>query len=265
MNHVTAGQYYPVDSVVHRLDPRTKLIALFLFYILLFLCRDFYAYLFAGTLCIVSMILSRVPVKVYFRAVRILLLFIILAAVFTLFFTAGTAVLQIGIFKMTQEGVVVAGRMIVRLTLILFSALILTFTTTPLSLTAGLERLFAPLKKWGAPVSELAMMMSIAIRFIPVMLSEAETTLQAQQSRGADLYTGPLWKRGKNLLPLLLPLFVGAFRRSEELADAMEARGYRSDVSRTTFRLLRYGGKDVAVVCFFLLFLFLMLLYRWFL
>lgn len=265
MNHVTAGQYYPVDSPVHGVDPRAKLIALFLYYVLLFFCRDFYAYLYAAALCAASIALSKVPMKVYFRAVRLLLLFIALAAIFTMFFTAGTALLQIGIFKMTQEGLAVAGRMALRLTLILFSALILTFTTTPLSLTAGLERLFTPLKKLGAPVSELAMMMAIAIRFIPVMLSEAETTLQAQQSRGADLYTGSLVKRGRNLLPLLLPLFVGAFRRSEELADAMEARGYRSDVSRTTFRLLRYGMKDVAVIAAFLLFLALILVYRWFL
>lgn len=265
MNHVAAGQYYPVASPIHGIDPRAKLIALFLYYVLLFLCRDFYTYLYAAALCAGAVALSKVPFKVYFRSIRLLLLFIFLAAVFALFFTTGTVLLHLGIFKVTEEGLVVAARMALRLTLILFSALVLTFTTTPLGLTAGLERLFAPLKRWGAPIPELAMMMAIAIRFIPVLLSEAETTLQAQQSRGADLYTGSLVKRGKNLLPLLLPLFIGAFRRSEELADAMEARGYRSDVSRTTFRILRYGGRDIGVIIAFSLFLMVMLVYRWFL
>lgn len=265
MNHVTAGQYYPVDSPVHRLDPRAKLIALFLYYIFLFLCHDLYTYLFAALLCAVAMAFSKVPYKVYFRAVRILLIFIALAAIFAMFFTAGTALLQVGLFRVTQEGLSVAGTMAARLILILFSALILTFTTTPLSVTAGLERIFSPLKKIGAPVAELAMMMSIAIRFIPVMLTEAETTLQAQQSRGADLYSGSLVQRGKNLLPLLLPLFVGAFRRSEELANAMEARGYRSDVSRSTFRVLHYDAQDVIVIVTFLLLLMSIIVYRWFL
>jgi energy-coupling factor transport system permease protein len=265
MNHVIAGQYYPVDSVMHRLDPRTKLIALFFYYIMLFLSRDIYAYFFAVVLCAVSMALTKVPLKIYFRSVRILLIFIVLAAIFAMFFTAGTALLQVGIFKVTQEGIAVAGTMAARLMLILFSALVLTFTTTPLSVTVGLERLFSPLRKIGVPVSEVTMMMSIAIRFIPVMLSEAETTLHAQQSRGADLYSGSLVQRGKNLLPLLLPLFVGAFRRAEELANAMEARGYRSDVSRSTFRMLRYGVKDIAVIVAFLLFLVLIIAYRWFL
>jgi energy-coupling factor transport system permease protein len=265
MNSFVAGQYYPVSSPIHRLDPRTKLIGLFLYYILLFLCKGVYAFLFVIALGAALMVLSRVPLKVYLRSIRVLLIFIVFAAVFSCFFTQGTAVFQYSILRVTEEGVKTAAVMTVRLTLILFSALILTFSTTPLAVTAGLERLFAPLAKIGAPVGEIAMMMAIAIRFIPVMMRETETTMQAQQSRGADLYSGSLGKRIANLFPLLFPLFIGAFRRSEELANAMEARGYRGDVQRTTFHPLQYKGKDVVTILFFLFLVLAMSLYRWFL
>lgn len=265
MKNFSAGQYYPVSSPIHRLDPRTKLIALFLYYIFLFFCKGVYAFLLAIAICAMIMVLSKVPIKIYFRSIKILLLFIILAAVFTCFFTTGTAVFQYGVLKITAQGLSTGAIMATRLTLILFSALSLTFSTTPLAFTSGLERLFSPLKKVGVPVGELAMMMSIALRFIPVMLAEAETTMRAQQSRGADLYSGAIAKRAANFLPLLLPLFVGAFRRSEELANAMEARGYRSDVQRTTFRTLRYTGKDIVTIGCFLLLVAFTILFRWFL
>ena len=265
MNSFAAGQYYPGNSFLHRLDPRTKLIALFGYYIFLVCAKDFFTFLAAAVLGAVWVGLSGVPLRLYFRALRVLLLILVLAAVFACFFTAGTAFWRLGPVAMSREGAVVGATLVVRFGLAFFAALALTFTTTPLAITAALAKLFGPLGKLGVPVADLAMTMSLALRFIPVMLREAETTRLAQQSRGLDFSTGPLSRRFLNMIPLLLPLFVAAFRRADELAWAMAARGYRGDVSRTSFHPLAFGLRDVVVITVALLSLLLLVFHGWFL
>ena len=253
LKDITLGQYFPGNSVVHRLDPRTKLIAVVLYIVALFLCRFFvtYAIMFAALcLCIK---LSKVPVKSIVGGLKPVLLIVIITALLNLFYTPGTHVLlKVWVLTVTLEGVFAAFFMVIRIMMLIAGTFLLTYTTSPILLTDGLEALLNPLKKIKVPVHELAMMMSIALRFIPTLIEETDKIMCAQRARGADFETGNLIQRAKALIPLLVPLFISAFRRADELAVAMECRCYRGGEGRTRLRQLKYQNIDRMALLFFI-------------
>ena len=253
LKDITLGQYFPGNSVVHRLDPRTKLIAVVLYIVALFLCRFFvtYAIMFAALcLCIK---LSKVPVKSIVGGLKPVLLIVIITALLNLFYTPGEHVLvKVWVLTVTLEGVYAAFFMVIRIMMLIAGTFLLTYTTSPILLTDGLEALLNPLKKIKVPVHELAMMMSIALRFIPTLIEETDKIMGAQRARGADFESGNLIQRAKALIPLLVPLFISAFRRADELAVAMECRCYRGGEGRTRLRQLKYQNIDRMALLFFI-------------
>ena len=253
LKDITLGQYFPGNSVVHRLDPRTKLIAVMLYIVALFLCKFFVTYaIMFGVLCL-CIKLSTVPVKSIVRGMKPVLLIVIITAFLNLFYTPGTHVLvKVWILTVTLEGVFAALFMVVRIMMLIAGTFLLTYTTSPILLTDGLEALLNPLKKIKVPVHELAMMMSIALRFIPTLIEETDKIMSAQRARGADFESGGLVQRAKALIPLLVPLFISSFRRADELAVAMECRCYRGGEGRTRLRQLKYQGIDRVALVFFL-------------
>ena len=245
LKDITLGQYFPGNSIVHRLDPRTKLIAVVLYIVALFLAKSFVTYGIMFLLLAVSIAVSKVPVKSIFRGMKPVVFIVIFTAILNLFYTPGDTVLvRFWIFTITLEGVFNAFFMVVRF--------LLTYTPSPILLTDGLENLLGPLKKIHVPVHELAMMMSIALRFIPLLIEETDKIMSAQRARGADFESGNLIQRAKALVPLLVPLFISAFRRADELAIAMECRCYHGGEGRTRLRQLKYRRNDAAVILLFL-------------
>ena len=253
LKDITLGQYFPGNSVVHRLDPRTKLIAVMLYIVALFLCKFFVTYaIMFGVLCL-CIKLSRVPAKSIVRGMKPVVFIVAITALLNLFYTPGEHVLvKIWILTITLEGVFAAFFMVVRIMMLIAGTFLLTYTTSPILLTDGLEALMNPLKKIKVPVHELAMMMSIALRFIPTLIEETDKIMSAQRARGADFESGGLVQRAKALIPLLVPLFISSFRRADELAVAMECRCYRGGEGRTRLRQLQYQGIDRAAIVFFL-------------
>lgn len=252
---ITIGQYYPVDSILHRLDPRLKLNGTLLFIISIFLFDTFYGYL-AITLFMISIIkLSKVPFKFILRGLKAIIIILLFTMTFNLFLTQGDILIRIGFLKITKQGLHSAIFMGLRLSYLILGSSLMTFTTTPNQLTDGLERLLWPLRRIKVPVHEIAMMMSIALRFIPILLEETDKIMKAQMARGADFESGGVIKRAKGLVPLLVPLFVSAFRRANDLAMAMEARCYRGGEGRTKMKPLHYGRRDmIAYVILFMYF-----------
>lgn len=242
---ITIGQYYPVDSILHRLDPRLKLNGTLLFIISIFLFDTFYGYI-AVTIFIASIIkLSKVPFKFILRGLKAIVVILLFTMTFNLFLTQGDVLIGIGFIKITKQGLHSALFMGIRLTYLILGSSLMTFTTTPNQLTDGLERLLWPLRRIKVPVHEIAMMMSIALRFIPILLEETDKIMKAQMARGADFESGGIIKRAKSLVPLLVPLFVSAFRRANDLAMAMEARCYRGGEGRTKMKPLHYRRRDI--------------------
>lgn len=241
---ITLGQYYRADSVVHRLDPRTKLIMTFAYMISLFLFTNVYVYSLAIAFFLVCVYLSKVPLRFMLRGMKPILILLVFTTIVNVLFTSGTVLIKWGIIKITYEGIVHAIYMDLRLVLLVLGANIMTLTTTPSSLTDGLERVLAFLKIFKVPVHEMAMMMSIALRFIPILLEETDRIIKAQMSRGADFENGNIFKRVKCYIPVIIPLFVASFRRANELAMAMEARCYRGGKGRTKYRPLKYRMRD---------------------
>ena len=253
LKDITLGQYFPGHSLVHRLDPRTKLIAVTLYIVALFLADYFYTYAIMVAVLGLSIAISHVPLKSILRGLKPVLFIAIFTAVLNLFYTPGTHVLvQVWIFTITLEGILNAFFMVVRIMMLIAGTFLLTYTTSPILLTDGLESLMNPLKKIHVPVHERAMMMSIALRFIPTLIEETDKIMSAQRARGADFESGNLIQRAKALIPLLVPLFISAFRRADELAVAMECRCYHGGEGRTRLRQLRYQGIDYAALAFFL-------------
>ena len=254
LKDITLGQYFPGNSVVHRLDPRTKLIAVVLYIVALFLCKFFVSYaLMFGVLCL-CIKASKVPVKSIVRGMKPVLLIVIITAVLNLFYTPGEHVLlKVWVLQITLEGVFSAFFMVIRIMMLIAGTFLLTYTTSPILLTDGLEALLNPLKKIKVPVHELAMMMSIALRFIPTLIEETDKIMSAQRARGADFESGNLIQRAKALIPLLVPLFISAFRRADELAVAMECRCYHGGEGRTRLRQLKYARNDYMAIALFLL------------
>ena len=244
LRDITLGQYYPVDSLLHRLDPRTKLFGTLVYIVTLFIADNLWAYLAATIFLITAIKLSNVPVKFMVRGLKSIMFLLLLSVSFNLFLTPGTPIFKIGFLQMTWEGLRFAAFMAIRLVYLVMGSTILTLTTTPNQLTDGLEKSLGFLKKVGVPVHEVSMMMSIALRFIPILIEETDKIMKAQMARGADFESGNLIQKAKSMVPLLVPLFVSAFRRATDLAMAMEARCYRGGEGRTKMKPLKYAKRD---------------------
>ena len=251
---ITLGQYYQTDSVLHRLDPRVKLVGTFTYLISLFIVSSFAGYLLAGLFLFAMIKLSNVPFRYIVRGMKTILFLLLITVFFNLFLTPGEVIWQFWIFKITREGVSFAVKMALRLSLLILGSSIMTLTTTPTQLTDALESLMNPLKKVRVPVHEIAMMMSIALRFIPILMEETDKIMKAQIARGADFESRNLIKKIKSMVPLLVPLFISAFRRANDLAMAMEARCYRGGEGRTKMKPLVYSSKDRVAYLILLLF-----------
>ncbi|HAS92221.1 MAG TPA: energy-coupling factor transporter transmembrane component T [Sedimentibacter sp.] len=249
--NLTIGQHYPVDSPIHNLDPRLKIIMTFIFIISLFLIESFTGFIFVIIFLTVIITISKVPVKFVIKGLRPILFIILITFIINLLMTPGRVIYTIGVIKITEEGLRQAGFMAVRLTLLIMGTSMLTLTTSPIILTDGIESLLKPFKRFGLPAHELAMMMTIALRFIPTLMEETEKIMKAQKSRGADFESGNIMSRAKNLVPLLVPLFISAFRRADELAMAMEARCYRGGENRTRMRQMKISKGDYAAAFVF--------------
>ena len=252
LRDITLGQYYPVDSVLHRMDPRTKLFGTMVYIVSLFIADHMLAYVAAALFLVMAIRLSKVPVKFMVRGLKSIVVLLLISVSFNLFLTPGTPIFKIGFLQMTWEGVEFAAFMAIRLIFLVLGSTILTLTTTPNQLTDGLEKSLGFLGKAGVPVHEVSMMMSIALRFIPILIEETDKIMKAQMARGADFESGNLIQKAKAMVPLLVPLFISAFRRATDLAMAMEARCYRGGDGRTKMKPLRYEARDRAayVVCF---------------
>ncbi len=244
LKDITLGQYFPGNTVVHRLDPRTKLILVALYIVALFLAKNIPGYLVMACVLVIGASVSKVGIKNLTKGLKPLILVILITAVLNLFYTSGRVIWQVWVFKITEEGVWSAAYMVTRILLLVMGTVLLTYTTSPILLTDGIESLFGPLKKLKLPVHELAMMMSIALRFIPTLIEETDKIMSAQRARGANFDSGNLVQKAKALVPLLVPLFISAFRRADELAVAMECRCYHGGEGRTRLRQLRYCRRD---------------------
>lgn len=253
LRDITLGQYYQTESVIHRLDPRVKLAGTLLYIISLFLFENIAGYVLAAMFLALVIRLSHVPFKFMVRGMKAILFLLLITVVFNLFLTPGEALLSFWKLTITREGLHNVVFMAVRLCFLIIGSSIMTLTTTPNNLTDGLEKGLRPLKLFKVPVHEVAMMMSIALRFIPILLEETDKIMKAQIARGADFESGNLIKRAKALVPLLVPLFISAFRRANDLAMAMEARCYRGGEGRTKMKPLIYQRRDyLAYLCILL-------------
>ncbi len=241
---ITIGQYYPTDSIIHKLDPRVKLITTFAFIISLFIFHSAYGYLLVALFLGIVIRLSKVPVKFIVKGLKSVVVLLLFTSFFNLFLTPGDTIWNFGAIKITDKGISSAIFFSIRLILLILGSSLMTFTTTPNQLTDGLEKVMGPLNRIKVPVHEIAMMMSIALRFIPILLEETDKIMKAQMARGADFESGGIIKRSKSMIPLLVPLFVSAFRRANDLAMAMEARCYRGGEGRTKMKPLHYFGRD---------------------
>ncbi|MBE7088987.1 MAG: energy-coupling factor transporter transmembrane protein EcfT [Clostridiales bacterium] len=253
LKDVTFGQYYPTQSFIHKLDPRTKLLALITYIVMLFVANNYYSLLLCGVLLIAFIAAAKVPFKSVMRSVKGILFLLIFTAILNLFFHGGKTVLvEWGIIKIYLEGVTFTIFLMFRLFFLVMSSTILTLTTTPVNLTDGIETLLKPLTYIKFPVHELALVMSIALRFIPTLIDETNRIISAQKARGADFENGNLFKRVKAVIPILIPLLISAFRRAEELGDAMDARCYSSSKTRTKYKQLKFSVSDLISALIFL-------------
>ena len=245
LKDITLGQYFPGNSVVHRLDPRTKLVMLVVYIVALFVAVNWISYGVMFAFLATCIAISKIPVKSIVRGMKPLMFILLFTAVLNIFFTEGETVLvSFWAVEITLEGLIRAFFMMIRILMLITGTFLLTYTTSPIALTDGLEALLNPLKKIKLPVHELSMMMCIALRFIPTLIEETDKIMSAQKARGADFENGKLMERVKALVPILVPLFISAFRRADELATAMECRCYHGGEGRTKMKLLRYNRND---------------------
>nr|WP_302229260.1 energy-coupling factor transporter transmembrane component T [uncultured Blautia sp.] len=252
---ITIGQFYPADSILHRLDPRVKFIGTFLFLISLFVADSFWGYALATVFLAAAIGLSKVPVKFMLKGLKPLFIILLITVLFNLFLIPGEVLWSAGFLKITREGVVQAVKIGIRLIYLVIGSSIMTLTTTPNQLTDGMEKILAPLNKIKVPVHEISMMMSIALRFIPILMEETDKSMKAQIARGADFESGNIIQRAKSMVPLLVPLFISAFRRADDLAMAMEARCYHGGDNRTQMKPLVYHRRDYAAYVISVLYL----------
>ena len=250
LRDITIGQYYPSESVIHRLDPRVKFAGTFVYIVSLFVFKSFWGFIPAAVWLIMIILITGIPVEFIIKGLRPMLFLLLFMMIFTLLMTPGEVLGEWLIFTVTKEGIYAALFMGLRLTMLVLGSSLMTYTTTPNKLTAGMESVFGFLKIFKVPVHELAMMISIALRFIPILLEETNKIIKAQQARGADFESGGPIKRAKAMVPILIPLFVSSFRRAGELAEAMEARCYHGGEGRTKMKPLKYAKRDlIAYLC----------------
>ena len=252
---ITLGQYYPGSSPIHGLDARTKIIGTLLFIIELFVVNNFWGFLIAGAFLFAVIGMSRVPLKFIFRGLTAVFIIILFTVVINIFMIDGRILWQWKFLKITYEGLVRAAFMAIRLVLLIIGSSMMTLTTKPIELTDGLEKLMSPLNKIGVPSHEIALMMTIALRFIPTLMEETDKIIKAQQARGADFESGNILQRAKSLIPILIPLFVSSFRIAQELALAMEARCYHGGKGRTRMKEIKFGKGDAAAAAIMVIFL----------
>lgn len=250
LKDITLGQYFPGNSLIHRFDPRPKIIFTVFFIAAIFLSKYLVSYGLCLAVLLVFIAISRIQPKVFLKGMKPVVFIVVCTAILNLFYTSGTVLWSFGFLKITEEGLWKAGFMVLRILMLIACTLLLTYTTSPILLTDGLERLLRPLKKVNFPVHELSMMMSIALRFIPTLIQETDKIISAQKARGADFDSGNLMQKAKALIPILIPLFISSFRRAEELAIAMECRCYHGDEGRTSLRQLTMHGRDWGLVVF---------------
>ncbi len=245
LKDITIGQYFPGNSVIHRLDPRFKIVFTLLYIVMLFMGDALYSLTIGIIYCVIAVFLSKIPVKLFGKSLKPLLPILLLTAILDIIFIKdGDVYLKFGFFELTEEGVLTAVRMVVRIVFLIIGSSLLTYTTSPIQLTDAIERLLSPLKKLKFPVHSFAMMMTIALRFIPTLMEETDKIISAQKARGASFDSKKLSEKAKALIPVLIPLFVSAFRRAEELATAMECRCYRGDVERTKMKQMKASAID---------------------
>lgn len=252
---ITLGQYYSADSILHKLDPRTKIMATLIFIIELFLVKGFIGFAVCGAALAVCVALSKVPISFILRGLKPIFMILAFTFFLNIFMVDGHEIFRWKFIKITTEGIYLALFMSLRLILLIISSSVLTLTTKPIALTDGLEKLMAPLSKLGVPSHEIAMMMSIALRFIPLLLDETDKIMKAQQARGADFESGNILRRAKSMIPILVPLFVSAFRIAQDLAMAMEARCYRGGAGRTRMNEIKFDKLDFMAIAACLIFL----------
>lgn len=253
---ITLGQFFPGNSVIHKLDPRMKLILVVFYIVILFVMKSALSYLLATMFTLTLMILSKISFKTYFKGLKPLLIIVIITGIINLFYGKGDPLVQFWVFKITADGILNASKMILRIALLVISTAMLTYTTSPVLLTGGLEQLLSPLKVIKVPVHEFSMMITIALRFIPTLTEETDKIISAQKARGADFESGNLLKRVKAIAPIIIPLFISSFRRADELAVAMECRCYTGDGKNRT-RLTKYSFRFRDYVAFLLVCAFL--------
>ncbi|SHI49685.1 energy-coupling factor transporter transmembrane component T family protein [Parasporobacterium paucivorans] len=256
---ITIGQYYPSESVMHRLDPRVKLFGTLLFVVSLFIVNSFLGYIIATIFLGAIIYVSKIPLSFIMKGLKAIILLLLLSVAFNLFLTKGEIVFQIWIIKITKEGIRLAVFLAVRLIYVIVGSSLMTLTTTPNDLTSGLEKSLHILNKVKFPIHEMAMMMSIALRFIPILVDETDKIMKAQIARGADFESGNILKRAKSLIPILIPLFISSFRRATDLATAMEARCYHGGEGRTKMKPLKYAKRDGVAYAVIILFLVVVL------
>ena len=244
LGDITLGQFYPTNSVVHKLDPRIKIVLAIVLIVGLFVAHSFYSYMVCVVFLAAAVILSKVPVSFIFKGLKPILFIMVFTAVINVFFTDGRILFKLGFVRVTYEGVIVAATMVLRLFLLVTLTSLLTLTTSPIMLTDGIENLLKPLKVIKVPAHEIAMMMTIALRFIPTLMEETDKIIKAQSARGADFTTGSLMSRAKAMIPILIPLFISSFRRADELATAMECRCYKGGDGRTKLKVLKLAPRD---------------------
>ena len=254
IKNITLGQYIPGDSLLHKTDPRVKIILTLMFMIVIFIVNTYMGFLMLSLFTLIGIVGSSIPLRYTLRGLKPILFILLFATIINIFTVDSTPILEYGFISITYEGLDTAAKMALRLILLVVSASLLTLTTTPIMLTDGIEKLLDPLRRIGVPAHEIAMMMTIALRFIPTLLEETDKIMKAQSARGADFDTGNLVERAKSFIPVLVPLFVSAFRRADELATAMEARCYRGSEGRTRMKQLKVTWIDALMIVIMLMF-----------
>ncbi len=263
LRDITIGQYYPTNSIIHKLDPRVKIMFTIIFMISLFVIDKFTPYIFIVLFLSTIILLTKIPFSYIFRGVKGIIYLLIFTFILNVLFTQGGKIyFEFGIIRITQEGLHIGAFMLIRLVLLIIGASLLTLVTRPIQLTDALESMLSPFKKLGLPAHELAMMMTIALRFIPTLLEETDKIMKAQMARGADFESNNLISRAKSMIPLLVPLFISAFRRADELAMAMESRCYHGGEGRTRLKQIRYENKDYIAIFILIIYLAITIIMR---
>lgn len=255
LKDITIGQFFPGNSLIHRLDPRFKIVITLVYILMLFTGDHIICLAVGAVFTIMSVILSKIPFKMFIKSIKPIFPFLLLTAVLNiLFVSTGDVLFEWHFLKITQDGINISVFMIIRIVLLIMGSSLLTYTTSPITLTDAIERLLSPLKKIKVPVHELAMMMSIALRFIPTLIEETDKIMSAQKARGAEIDTGSLMTRARNMISILVPLFISSFRRADELATAMECRCYNGGEGRTRLRQLKSSSRDYIALAISLIF-----------